>query len=59
MVFLHSILKPKKKSTQWLHEVNSQEVELTIVQSKYYRAMPFYWSFFARSKNCKDHSNTY
>ena len=30
MVFLHSILKPKKKSTQWLHEVNSQEVELTL-----------------------------
>ena len=30
MVFLHSILKPKKKSTQWLQEVNSQEVELTL-----------------------------
>ena len=30
MVLLYSILKPKKKSTQWLHEVNSQEVELTL-----------------------------
>lgn len=30
MVLLYSILKPKKKSTQWLHEVNSQEVELSL-----------------------------
>ena len=30
MVLLHSILKPKKKSTQWLQEVNNQEVELTL-----------------------------
>ena len=30
MVLLHSILKQKKKSTQWLHEINSQEVGLSI-----------------------------
>ena len=30
MALLHSILKPKKKSTQWLQEVDNQEVELTL-----------------------------
>ena len=30
MVLLYSILKPKKKSTQWLQEVDNQNVELTL-----------------------------
>jgi heam-based aerotactic trancducer len=30
MVLLHSILKPKKKSTQWIQHVNSQDAELAL-----------------------------
>jgi heam-based aerotactic trancducer len=30
MVMLYSILKPKKKTTQWLQELNSQEVEFSV-----------------------------
>ena len=30
MVMLYSILKPKKKTTQWLQEMNSQEVEFSV-----------------------------